>query len=420
MPKYYPGEPKEYTFQQIYNNGVIGDRDVNGKLTLSGDAASAVQNTVHSNTLNGVTITLPTGVASMADALPKLRSAIAQARTGRHCKIGLTWDSIGWYNRASNNTLRAIQNAFEQLGLKVNRCNWLGNGNTTSIGVADLPTLDSRITLDPEVTVGAGLSFGYGDYRCSTVGKGVQFQCDEPVDTCVVIYRQNASSFPAPFTVDIGGSVLATSGAGQAEGVYLLTVPLGSMGFHKIYTKHAGTGGQQQGPIMGMMCYNSRNPGLTVLNLGWAGAKSSDLANATTPSKIGASYAALACDGVLVYEQINDWLANTDLTTRNASMATIISQAKNNGNTDVVLVNGPQSNAAAVSAPLARQDAYFAADVTVAATAQIPLISCRAAMGVNNGSVASPKYADDVGHPSPLGSGTLGQAVVSALVLGLA
>lgn len=42
MPTYYPGMPKEYTFQQIFNNAVIGDKDANGNLILSTSSAAAV------------------------------------------------------------------------------------------------------------------------------------------------------------------------------------------------------------------------------------------------------------------------------------------------------------------------------------------------------------------------------------------
>jgi hypothetical protein len=92
----------------------------------------------------------------------------------------------------------------------------------------------------------------------------------------------------------------------------------------------------------------------------------------------------------------------------------MITQSKNAGNSDVILLDGPRSRSSI--ATLEVQDAYHASDIASAVSGSVPMISMWDAIGPNdNSATQNLVYLDAVGHLTEAGYGDYGYLLASVI-----
>jgi lysophospholipase L1-like esterase len=221
-------------------------------------------------------------------------------------------------------------------------------GNAAS---SNLNTYDNRMTFPDNDPYGWGFSGSVGGqvvggYALETTtahaGKRFVFTPGTAWDTAEVYY----SSYPIGDSGNTGNILADTTSIGtinlyNSNNVFNKSTFTTTLGTHPFVTSMVGDG---QYDLEGIILYDSSNPEITVLNAGWSGAKSTDVAGGTSPW-------ATTKDGIAVYDPdlvvidlgINDWVQGTSESDYKTAMQAIIDAAKNAGS-DVLLVVPVPSN----------------------------------------------------------------------------
>lgn len=355
----------------------------------------------------GVKVVLPSNSSSLSSLMRNLATAVKLARGGRHGIIVASGDSttVGATDTHNDRRKTSFPNVLARqlraLGVTINTCNFLGSGNLPN--AAQLSAYDSRINLGPFVPLATG---GIGNYTFieNTNNAGpMTFACDQPVDTAVLCYLTDLVG-NGTMTLDIGGAALGTVDCNQAKAfrvsapIKLADVP----GYYTLRVKRATNGAIFPS---GVIAWNSRDPGISIINAGWSGGT---IVNdtASTGWSLRESLAALAPDLTLINHVINEWGTGVALNTFNTKTAELITAAKRGGLGDVALWLGPQSAASYTS--LAVQQQYLDAYMALVNSSAVPLLDCRDVFGPN---VVGPNYVDAIGHPTELGYAKLGEAI---------
>jgi lysophospholipase L1-like esterase len=362
-------------------------------------------------------VLLPSGSLTLNAALPKTRAMFNRVLAGGRglVLINSNSTSTGFTGTAGNlnnpNCARrslaaSMARALKRFGIHAHANGFCGDQAATTANVtANNPNiiLGSGVTTDFAGSIGVNFFKLLGSGALSWVGT-------EPFDTVFVDYiTTNAAG--GDMTVDIGGSSLATLASQQASGVYTSgPISLGAPGLYTVNIKRAA-GATIQGNVVGVRCYNSANPGVLVVCVGGAGKTSANLTQGGTYG-YASSYAVLSPDLVICGEQINDWDTDVTVGTHASNIATMITQSKNAGNSDVILLGGPRSGAA--TAALSVQEAYRASDIASAQAGAVPMIDFWTTMGPNDGSNPA-LYGDVVGHLTEGGYGAFGYALARVI-----
>lgn len=358
------------------------------------------------------TVILPNTVTSLAAALPKTAAMFRRVRGGGQGLILINTDSIGcgynvpgFANGARRSLAGTMARALRRFGIHAHANGFCGD---QAVGTAGITTHNPNIKLGAGVTTDFASSIGVNFFKINGAG-ALSYSSPEPIDLVYVDYL-TTNTAGGDLTVDIGGAVLATLASAQATACRTSgPIYLGTPGLHTINVKRAG-GATTQGNVWAMRCYNSANPGVLLMCIGGNGRSSADL---TTTGNFGypASYALLGPDLVIGGEQINDWDADVPLATHAARIATMITQGKNGGNTDFLLLDGPRSTTAL--ATLQAQEDYHASDAESAKAAGVAMVSFWDALGPNTG--ANPIYFDATGHLTDDGYGELGYGLAGCI-----
>lgn len=374
---------------------------------------------VTDNAVSGAVV-LPTpylpGPGRLRDYLPKTAAMFKRVRAGGIGLILVNGDStvngfgttLATANSSRRNLPAVMARSLRQFGIHAHFNGFCGD---QAVGTANVTTNNPNLVLGSGVTTDFAGSIGTNFFKINGAG-ALSWTGTEPFDTVYVDYiTTNASG--GDLEVDIGGSSLATLASLQATGVYTSgPIALGSLAVHTVNVKRAG-GATIQGNVIAIRCYNSANPGVLLMTVGGGGKTTASLTQ-TGSYGYANTYAVMAPDLVICGEQINDWTASVAVATHAANIATMITQSKNAGNSDVILLDGPRSRASV--ATLAVQDSYHASDIASAAAGSVPMISMWDAFGPNDNSTAQNLvYLDTVGHLTEAGYGDYGYLLASVI-----
>ncbi len=368
---------------------------------------------------------LPSRASSIIPLLPKFNSALQQVRAKARHAVGIVLSDSTAAGYSGTTTpsyagaratcpVEKMLDTLASYGITVNRQNFMGDNNVTSISGTTVNSYDPRITLGSGWAVSSlgapGGTFGANVMVSSTAGTALSFACNASVDRCVVFWASNATG---TFTVDVGGSALGTfSNAGNLA--FNKSSPITLGGSASNYTINFKATTTTPVCIIGMMCWNSADPGVTILNASWSSGKVTNFTHTETAFFVTPSLASLGHDFALISLLINDAGANTASSSFTTDTTTLINAAKAGGSADVILYQGPTS--ASSTTAFATRDAFLAIYAGLAQSLTVPLIDVYADMGQNTGSNAN--FVDVTGHLTPAGKTLLGNDLAMRLLNG--
>jgi hypothetical protein len=371
-------------------------------------------------------VRLPSNFASLASAIPIASKALKAAKSGTHTIAGVWKNSTGvgygasgvnYVNAKRYNVATMLAKHLRTLGVNATTDSQIGDNLVGTI--ADLMTYNPRITATGwTATLPNGLG---GNALQSLTGNATAYslQCSEPCDTAILFYTTSGGALGG-LSADIGGGVLATAVGNQALATRSLVIPLGALGLHKINIKNANTG-LDSAWLNGLIAYDSQKPGVSVVNLGEAGMRSSrfsDTSNIWFANPQLSVYAAAGMSLVVMGEGINDWTNGVSAATRTANFTAGIAAIKAAG-MDAVIVTDPSSTNG--STPFATQKAFYAADVAQGVASAVPVIDTTSVLGMNDGSTfGNSVYVDSLGHLTgqvgyPLYGSSIGAGLTTAV-----
>lgn len=351
-------------------------------------------------------VTLPAGFSALRDALPKSMDAALRARGGRHALFCIDSDSTtnglssavppAYSEGRALNLAQLISREMSLAGIKINTTHWMGQESFQSLSGAVGKT-DSR------VTVGAGWSESNqpwcvcgGYWENSTNTNKLSFYCDDQVDSAVLIYMVASGTTTGTITLDVGGSALFSAACNVAEYTYKSSgvIALGKPGNYTINVGQT-TNGQKIRPI-GIMAWNSQNPGITILTTGCSGKAITEAANLSSGYSAAYYYPLLQPDLVMLSLLLNS-LGDATYTADLTAYAAACKQSTN----DLVLFDGPKP--APSRANYANFATIQAASKAYAAANGYAYISCTDFLGANPEATGGNYNGDNVGHLSAIG-----------------
>jgi lysophospholipase L1-like esterase len=230
-------------------------------------------------------------------------------------------------------------------------------------------------------------------------------------DRIDVYYVQSSSA--GAFTVDIGGAALTTVAQSAPTSMQKVTVSTGGApALGTINIRRTGTGAQLN--IIGVIPRDSTKPRVQVLNLGWSGSESIDWTGVANPWNPGNALATLNPDLTLINLGVNDTVKSYAAdTVYGQAMQTIVSKAKLNGGSCILIKPAPQ---AATRDPSNLMPAYRTVLDNLAAQNGCGIIDLQQRVGSYDSGNALGFYRDTV-HMLAAGYADVGRAVYSAVML---
>ena len=387
--------------------GVIGNIIASGQVILTGGKAKVI---------------LPSGASTLRDALPKTITAALRARGGRHALICIDSDSTtnglssatppAYSEGRALNLAQLMSREMALSGIKINTTHWMGQEALQSLSGAVGKT-DSR------VTVGAGWTESNqpwvlcGGYWETTNTNKTSFYCDDQVDSAVLIYMVAAGTTTGTITLDVGGSALYSASCDGQGYTYKSSgvISLGKPGNYQINIGQT-TNTQKIRPI-GVMAWNSQNPGITILTTGCSGKAITEAANLSSGFSAAYYYPLLQPDLIMLSLLLNS-LGDATYTADLTAYATACKQSAN----DLVLFDGPQP--APSRANFANFATIQAASKAYATANGYAYISCTDYLGANPEATGGNYNGDNVGHLSPIGYCKYAAAIARPLVEAIA
>lgn len=369
--------------------------------------------------------------ASAMRLLPKWRAAIEAAKEGvRPAKLLFFGDSVtagegsgtGTLNmvgaRANGLALACTAALNSQLG-NANADTFFGDQNSTLTGIASVNAYDPRITLGSgwasdtaATTFGGRFLVGTG----ATAGDLV-FSPSGQFDR-VTVYWPTLSNLSSALRVKIDGAVVDTLNqaipASLSSKTYNTTLGTHTVGFNNV--------GPGNGYVLGVVAWNSANPGVTAIVGGWCGAKAADLDNKNSLSQDnnGNPYPwaptnalkSIAPDLTVVNITVNDNTAQTALASYFGDLDSIVQAALTVG--DVLLVGGwPNNTAGTTNGTL---DSYLAAIRNSGANRGCGVIDLRNYFGQAWSVANGLGYTYDNDHPNAAGHSLIGRIIADAIL----
>ncbi len=361
----------------------------------------------------------PTGVSPQA-ALPNFARAVANSRAGTPARVGWIGNStaVGFGATAAANYINVRRQSPLSRLTSLMRATlgdtsseaWFGN-NGVEINGTTMDQYDPRLTLGAGWVLSFQASLGKNSLGNSTTTNPLSFTPTVPVDTVDIYYFRDTTL--GTFTVNAnGGATLATVNSNGAKTMLKQTVSM-PKGFNTINIVPPGSGVFVV--IAGLHAYDSKNPGLSFFPLGHAGSTAASINGSGTLSVLNVLQT-LGCDVTIINNQINDWVAGTDVAAFKANTQLLITAARRGGLCDVVLLNDPPSSPG--SAPEATQELYRAAYRELAETNGLVLLDWAAEIGGYQSAVAAGLMYDAL-HESAAGYAKKADFVARALAQSL-
>lgn len=369
-------------------------------------------------------VTLPRGVTGLSSQLATAIDYLKRSRSDRLCVLAVDSDStasghasIAATHYTAGNLLGAAHvmgRSLAEAGLKVNNTTWFGFASLQS-----LATIGGNGLADTRVTVGAGWTetidntiAGSGYWANSTTANPLSFYCDEQVDTCKLVYITNNGSTGGTITLDIGGAALYSAACNASPNIVMTSaIALGKPDNYTININKALAASNIF--VLGVIAWNSRNPGVTILSNSGPGKTIAQAVMTTAGYMSGAFYAAVQPDLVFASHILN----NLGAVGYQASLATLLGLAQRSGAADVVVYDGPQAGASAAN--YTNQATRLAEAKAAAAAANCAHLSCADYLGPNPSTGNVNYLAENVGHLTPLGNTRLYTALAQSLTAAL-
>lgn len=284
--------------------------------------------------------------------------AVAAAVAGGAHKIAVTagnslmaGDSSTGDNMGSNakNSAIAARVPLYLTGYAASNASFFGDG-AANIAAGRTPhEYNSLVTLASGWSADdSQVSAGGAPYTSSGSGTSLSFAPGVTFDRIVPINARYAGG--ANYTVDIGGSTLATLDMNGSPNAVIKHTPIScTSGVNTLYFDSTGAGGF----IFGAYVYENASPKLHIINLGWAGSTTADWNN-SADFKALQVLAALAPD-ILIFENGNDLLNGVSETTFKANVRAIVTPQLDRG-AAVLLMPPHYIDPGIISTPT--QDAY--------------------------------------------------------------
>ncbi|MFG6441121.1 SGNH/GDSL hydrolase family protein [Roseateles sp. LKC17W] len=379
------------------------------------------------NTVVSANVYLPTGFSTYAAALPNWRAGAQQTRAGVICRIAwpgnstaVGYGALGAANyvgikRASPTSRLAalLDTILRPTGIE----SWMGNNGSETAGGT---TFNQYF---PSLNPGAGWvnspqgSLGKNSLENSTTTNALPLTASVPVNTGEIFYFSKPVDGTAAFgtfTVNVdGGATLATVDCNAAKTMRKQVVTF-ARGYHTLNV--VPPGGGVYVVIAGMIAYDSENPGVQVLNLGYAGGTAATLKGSGTLATSNV-ISTLGCKLIILGNLINDWVAGTNVATFKADTQTLITAAKNGGACDVVLITDIPTAPGVAS--YATQAAYLTAYRELAAENSLILIDWYTQSGGTYEAANAAGLMYDDRHESALGYTRKAEMVASVLAAAL-
>lgn len=263
---------------------------------------------------------------------------------------------------------------------------------------------DSRLVLGSSwATFGSTDTLGGLAYTALTATNALSFTPTGIVDTFIVYYVIASTTGTISVAIDSGSATNQVTTGSPAVGK--VTVTATAPGIHTCNIKYVSGSFVS---IVGIEAYNSQISQLQVMNAGWGGANTPNIAETF------ANYAPLpalkfvAPDLTIIATGVNDWAGAVNINTFTTAYQAVITAAKISG--DCVALIPPPSNPGQI--PQATQDIYANAIRALAASNNIPTIDIYARFVSYSASTGL--YFDNL-HPNGPGYEVMGKAVFEFL-----
>lgn len=342
--------------------------------------------------------------------LPKWRAALAKVRNGQsNAKLLCLGDSTtlgsgstGVVGYAASGYLKNIPsklaNALNAVGIPANNNGVFGSGNIATL--AALTTFDPRWS-GPASWAPTDLTDSLCRYvlRNNTALTTLSFTPAEQVDTFEVFYSK--SPLAAGFDLSINAGAATNYDNYNASPVTAIATITDTLGTNTLNITRTTSGVNATGSvyILGVRAYNSAVKTVEVIRAGCSGAKVQDYILQTNPwNARNMLKDSLQPDLTLICLGINDWVAQTNLTTWKTNLNSIITSAKETG--DVIIVTPvPSADSVRIASV---QQTYVDAIIELAETNGILCVDLWNRFGSytvanNNG------YYTDTSHPNGAG-----------------
>lgn len=342
-----------------------------------------------------------------SNQLPIFNTKVANVKTNNgNARVLLLGDSVtlgrgsfsSGTNRVAWNYSSIAQRYFAQAGTTSQRDAFFGDG---AFGPDTNSTYDSRIVPGADWGGFADNSIGGSIFNASVNTSSLVFTPTGVWNTCTVYYATLTTS--GVMSVAIGGGSPVTQATAAPTGVAKTTFTGTAPAVQPCtITWSSGAGGIF---ILGVECWNSTISQLQILNTGWSGATTANVADTSHAYGPLFGFELVAPDLTIIATGINDWLQQTNINTFNTAYQTLITKAKASGDC-VALVPPPSDPATEVSQAI--QDIYANAIRALAASNNIPTIDIYARFV--NFTTSAALYSDGI-HPNGPGYEVIGKAM---------
>ena len=256
------------------------------------------------------------------------RKALMRARIGGgNLRIGIVGDSTVTGMGAVTGTTnivgcrpRSIGKHFSDqmasiLGLPGNRDGLFGYGLvSTGSGYVTYTTYDPRVVLSAGIGYdGVGGTLGTGPFKFTTAGQVLTFTPDNAF-TKIKIYSLNNQASFGSVRVSVGG--VDKADIVSAGGTGFLTTTITASGTAVVITALEN----KTFDLIGIETWDDTKPGISVLEMGWAGSFISDMASSANAYNHARALASLNLDCVILKCSTNDCIAPTTKAAYKASL----------------------------------------------------------------------------------------------------
>ncbi len=360
--------------------------------------------------------------------LPRWRRALARRKslTGQ-ARVAIMGDSLSSsaYSDPSGNTRRAyswptiLAADLTAAGIPASADNIFCDSGVVNGSTSGAITTGATpySTFDPRVTLGSGssgwqvhgLSTGTESlggtmfYSNGTSGAVLSFAPTGPVDTFDIYYAAGFGSMTASVDGGAASAAFPTSGSGMIK----QTISAGSLGTHTLALTTTSTTSVY---LIGIVGYSTTSPKVSLLNMGWASAETTDWVLSTGGFNPLPALETLAPDLVLIVLGGNDCAKGVPTATTLANLNTMVSGLL--PTSDVALATlFPQNPASSTypSATLANQAAVNQQIYSVAMANDLPVIDLSYRFKSWSAASALGEVYNDL-HPNNLGYNDIASA----------
>lgn len=250
---------------------------------------------------------------------------------------------------------------FNKAGFNATNAAFYGNGNGHNADTYNT----ARFTQGSSWSTSGVTGLGGNYFTSTTTTNALSFKPTEYWDTAIQTYL--TASGQGTFSTDIDGAGTVNTNGNGSTGLARVTITAASPGIHTLNWKYV-SGTAAYAP--GVECYNSQLNQVMIVNCGWGGVTTGGIAAGTGAFDPIQSLQFQAADLYIFGTVINDWLLSASLVTLPATVLSLITAARVNGDC-IWMLSVPSG---ITNTPLATQQAYCNVIRTVCAANNVPVV----------------------------------------------